>query len=145
MLKTLKIDQPTTELASNTTITSFPAEKTKKRSRHDELTVNDVLRSFSGKDDDPSDDEESDQFDEINDYMKKKFFFPKDIDILQWWQNYSLIYKQLSRLTMALLSIPASSATSVRIFSETARTLESRRQLLSPDSSDALVFLRHCL
>ncbi|CAF4371499.1 unnamed protein product, partial [Rotaria sordida] len=98
-----------------------------------------------GKDSDPSDDEESDQFDQINNYMKKKFVFPKDIDILQWWQDYSLTYKQLSRLAMALLSIPASSANSERIFSETARTLESRRQLLSPDSLDALIFLRHCL
>jgi hypothetical protein len=43
------------------------------------------------------------------------------------------------------LYIPASSASSKRIFGESGRTLETRRQLLSPDSLDALVFLRHCL
>jgi hypothetical protein len=60
-------------------------------------------------------------------------------------EDHSIIYKQLSRLAFALLSIPASSASSERTFSETGRTLETRRQLLSPDSLDALVFLRHCL
>ncbi len=44
-------------------------------------------------------------------------------------EDHSIIYKQLPRLGVALLSIPASSASS-----ETGRTLETRRQLLSPDS-----------
>ncbi len=145
MLKTLKINQEITELASVTTSTSASTEKKNKRSRNDELTVNDVLRSFSGKGDESSDDDSVDEFDEIHDYMKKKFVCPKDNDILKWWQDHSIIYKQLSRLAMALLSIPASSATSERIFSETGRTLEARRQLLSPDSLDALVFLRNCI
>jgi len=48
-------------------------------------------------------------------------------------------------LAFALLSIPASSTSSKRIFSETGRILETRRQLLSPDSLDALEFLHHCL
>ncbi len=60
-------------------------------------------------------------------------------------EDHSIIYKRLSRLAFTLLSIPASSASSERIFSETGRTLETRRQLLSPDSSDALVSLRHCI
>jgi hypothetical protein len=103
------------------------------------------LRSFSGKGDDSSDDDDVDQFDEVYDYMKKKFVCPKDVDILKWWKDRSIIYKQLSRLALALLSIPARSATSERIFSETGWTLETRRQLLSPDSLDALVFLLHCV
>ncbi len=60
-------------------------------------------------------------------------------------EDHSIISKQLSRLAFALLSIPASSASSKRIFSENGQTIETRRQLLSPDSLDALVFLRHCL
>ncbi len=92
------------------------------------------MRSFSGKGDDSSDDDDVDQFDEIYDYTKKKFVYPKNVDILKWWQNHSIIYKQPSRLVLALLSIPASSSTSERIFSETGRTLETRRQFLSPDS-----------
>jgi len=59
--------------------------------------------------------------------MKSKFVYPKNIDVLKWWQDHSIIYKQLSRLALAILSIPASSATSERIFSETGRTLETRQ------------------
>jgi hypothetical protein len=39
-----------------------------------------------------------DQFNEVYDYMKKKFVCPKDIDILKWWQDHSILYKELSRL-----------------------------------------------
>ncbi|CAF5011238.1 unnamed protein product, partial [Rotaria sp. Silwood1] len=39
--------------------------------------------SFSGKNDYSSDDD-ADQFDDLYDYMKKKFVSRKDIDILQW-------------------------------------------------------------
>ena len=46
------------------------------------MTVNDVLRSFSWKDNDASDDEDFDQFDEITDYVKKKFIYSKDTDKL---------------------------------------------------------------
>jgi hypothetical protein len=60
-------------------------------------------------------------------------------------EDHSIIYKPLSRLAFTLLSIPASSASSERSFSETGRTLETRRQLLSPDALDALIFLRHCM
>jgi hypothetical protein len=60
-------------------------------------------------------------------------------------EDHSIISKQLSRLAFVLLSIPASSATSERTFSETGQRLETRRHLLSPDSLDALAFLRHCL
>jgi hypothetical protein len=59
-----------------------------KRSRTDELTINDVLRSFNGKDDDSSEDDNVDQFNEIYDNMKKKFVYPNDADILKWWQDH---------------------------------------------------------
>ena len=36
-----------------------------------------------------------------------------------------------------------SSATSERVFSETGRVLDARRQQLNPDSLDTLVFLRN--
>jgi hypothetical protein len=53
------------------------------------------------------------------------------------------IYPQLSRLAPAMLSISASSITSERIFSETGRILEARREKLNPDSLASLVFLRN--
>ena len=76
------------------------------------------MRSFSGKREDSSDDVDADQFDEVYDYMKKKFVYPTDIDILKWWQDHSILYKQLSRLALTLLSVPTSSATSERILVE---------------------------
>lgn len=145
MMKTLGIDQEITELTSATTSASSSTEKKNKQSRTEELSINDVVRSFGGKAEGSSDDEDFDPLDEIHDYMKKKIVFPKNGDILKWWQDHSIIYKLLSRLALGLLPIPASSAASERIFSETSRTLETRRQLLSPDSLDTLVFLRHCL
>jgi hypothetical protein len=75
--------------------------------------------------------------------MKRKVNYQTGEDVLSWWKKHSCIYPQLSRLASALLSIPASSATSERIFSETGRILEARRQLLSPEPLDSLVFLRN--
>ena len=57
--------------------------------------------------------------------------------------KFFIIFSRLSRLALALLCVPASSAASERVFSETGRILEARRQQLSRDSVDALVFLRN--
>jgi hypothetical protein len=61
-----------------------------------------MLRSFNGKGADSSDDNDTDEFDEIHDHMKKEFVDLKDIDILKWWQDHSILYKQLSHSTMGL-------------------------------------------
>ena len=74
--------------------------------------------------------------------MKSKVDYQKGEDVLSWCKKHSCIYPQLSSLALSLLSIPASSATSERILSETGRISEARRQLLSPESVDSLVFLR---
>jgi hypothetical protein len=55
----------------------------------------------------------------------------------------SCIYPQLSHLSPVILSIFASSITGERIFSETGRILEARREKLNPDSIASLVFLRN--
>jgi hypothetical protein len=86
------------ELTSATTSASSSTEKKNKPSRTEELSINNVLRSFSGKAEGSSDDEDFDPLDEIHDYMKKKIVFPKNGDILKWWQDHSIIYKLLSRL-----------------------------------------------
>jgi hypothetical protein len=46
-------------------------------------------------------------------------------NVLSWWKKHSTICPQISRLALPLLSIPASSATSERVFSETGRVLET--------------------
>ena len=82
-------------------------------------------------------------YDEVTEYMKMKVNYQTGENILQWWNNHSSIFPQLYRLALSLLSIPASSTASERVFSETGRVLEARRQQLSPDSLDSLVFLRN--
>ena len=111
-----------------------------KRAKCDDISVHDVLKEFVSNENSSSDD---DPYDEVLEYMKMKVNFPEDGDVLSWWKNHSSIFPQLSRLAPSLLSIPASSTTSERVFSETGRILEARRQQLNPDSLDSLVFLRN--
>lgn len=59
------------------------------------------------------------------------------------WMNNVVLSFRLSRLALALLPIPANSTTSERVFSEAGRILEARRQQLSQESVDSLVFLRN--
>ena len=61
--------------------------------------------------------------------MTRKVNYQKGEDVLSRWKKHFCIYPQLSSLAPVLLSIPASSATSERIFSETGQILEARRQL----------------
>jgi hypothetical protein len=60
--------------------------------------------------------------------MKMKVNYQKGEDVLAWWKKHSTIFPQLAHLALALLSIPASSTTSERVFSQTGRILEARRQ-----------------
>ncbi|CAF1020251.1 unnamed protein product [Rotaria sordida] len=115
--------------------------KRNKRAKRDDISVDDVLKEFISNENLSIDDEEP--YDEVIEYMKRKVNYSSGEDVLSWWKKHSCIYSQLSRLALALLSIPASSATSERIFSETGRILEARRQLLSAESLDSLVFLRN--
>jgi hypothetical protein len=75
-------------------------------------------------------------------YMKMKINYQTGENVLSWWKKYSTIFPQLSRLALPLLSIPASSTASERVFSKTGRVQEARRQQLNPDF-DSLVFLRN--
>lgn len=67
----------------------------------------------------------------------------KDNFFLKKLNKYSFLTSRLSRAAISILSIPASSATPERVFSETGRMLEARRQQLGPETLDALVFLRN--
>ncbi|CAF1458736.1 unnamed protein product [Rotaria sordida] len=121
--------------------TNNSSTKNKKRIKID--TVHDVLKSFNGSISSSSDDDDNESQDEVAHYIKAKISYPKGESLLRWWQNHSIIYKKLSLLACSLLAIPASSAASERIFSRTGRILEARRQQLSPESLDSLLFLRN--
>jgi hypothetical protein len=56
--------------------------------------------------------------------MKMKINYERGENVLLWWKKHSTIFPQLSRLALALLSIPQSSTTGERVFSETGRVLE---------------------
>jgi hypothetical protein len=112
--------------------------KRNKRAKRDDISVDDILKEFVSN---STDDDET--YDEVMEYMKMKINYQTGENLLTWWKKHSTIFPQLSRLALPLLSIPSSSATSERVFSETGRILEARRQQLNPDSLDSLVFLRN--
>ncbi|CAF1238449.1 unnamed protein product [Adineta ricciae] len=127
-------------------LTLFPDSVKKKnrnkRAKRDDISVHDVLKEFVSNSTDDEDDNKD--YDEVVEYMKLKINYPEGEGILVWWKKHSAIFPQLSRLALSLLSIPASSAASERVFSETGRILEARRQQLHPESLDSLVFLLQC-
>ena len=141
MLKTLGIDEQLHQVILITDNHEKQKKRRNQRAKRDDISVDDVLREFVSNENSSTDDDEP--YDEVTEYMRRKVNFQKGEDVLSWWRKHACIYPQLSRLAPALLSIPASSATSERIFSETGRILEARRQLLNPESLDSLVFLRN--
>lgn len=138
MFQTTGIDEESSDL---TLLTDKRQKKRNKRAKRNDISVDDVLKEFVNNQDSSSNDEE--KFDEVMEYLKLKVNFQTGEDLLAWWKKHSTIFPKLSRLAAALLSIPASSTTSERVFSETGRILEARRQQLSPESLDSLVFLRN--
>ena len=139
MLKTVGYTEET--IAVTPTTMNNERKRRNKRAKRDDITVDDVLKEFVSNDN--SSDDNNDPYDEVMEYFKNKVSYQEGEDVLSWWKKHSCIYPQLSRLAPALLSIPASSASSERIFSETGRILEARRQQLSSESLDSLVFVRN--
>ncbi len=66
-----------------------------------------------------------------------------DRNLLGWWSQHEKTIPLLSRLARHVLSIPASSSSSERIFSTAGRTLEERRTSLKPSTVDAILFLHN--
>jgi hypothetical protein len=60
---------------------------------------------------------ESDE-DEIDRYIKAKLIINTEKSVLTWWKKWAITYPKLSLLAMSLFSIPASSRTSERIFTQ---------------------------
>lgn len=67
----------------------------------------------------------------------------KVFDIASFWHSDQIreLFPSLARVAIGVLSIPASSASSERVFSVTGRLLEKRRTQLSQQSVDAVVYL----
>ena len=63
------------------------------------------------------------------------------VDVLKFWMENQSTYPKLSMLALWLLSVPASSASSERVFSCAGRVFEERRTRLRAESLDDVVFL----
>jgi hypothetical protein len=64
---------------------------------------------------------------------------------LSWWKVNELKFPLLSQLAHRLLSIPATSAPSERVFSSAGLTIAKDRARLAPETANELVFLHEAL
>ena len=65
----------------------------------------------------------------------------KDLDVLQWWQRHQSDFPLLAKMVKKLYCIPASSASSERVFNTAGRTYDERRSNLKPECADSLILL----
>lgn len=88
---------------------------------------------------DSSGEEEADKIDsEIESYLRKKI--APNTCLLEFWKTCNDL-RLLKKLARRILNVPASSATSERLFSTSGRILEERRTRLLSDNLDKLLFL----
>lgn len=100
-----------------------------------------MIREF-GQSSDSDSNAEIDE-DKVERYNKAKVVFAKEGSLLKWWKKWTINYPSCSLLARSLLGIPASSATSERIFSATGRILEERRWNLKEHVVNDMFFLRN--
>ena len=73
---------------------------------------------------------------------KKDGVADKDRNVLSWWQDNSRRLPLLARLARKILAIPASSATSERVFSTAGEICSERRTNLSVTNIEMLVYMK---
>ena len=62
-------------------------------------------------------------------------------DLLSFWQAKEEVWPKLTQCAKWMLSVPATSTSSERVFSAAGRTLDDRRSQLKPETVDGLLFL----
>ena len=63
-------------------------------------------------------------------------------DPLEWWRCHSN-FKLLSLVAKRILCIPATSASSERVFSDAGNVISEERSRLAPDVASSLILLKH--
>ena len=111
-----------------------PLPKKKKR------TLGSLLKSNDDIDDELtlSTREKVDQ--EVSTYLK----VPRldyELDPLEWWEINESTYPTLAKLAKKYLTVPATSASSERLFSKSGKVVTPLRASLKPDKVEQLVFL----
>ncbi len=66
----------------------------------------------------------------------------KDIDVLRFWKDNSVILPQLSHIARLIFSIPSGSASVERVFSIADLMSSTNRMCLTPATLQKLVFLK---
>ena len=98
----------------------------------------DIFKDFMD-DSDLSDEDDKSIECQLNSYINEKIK-NLPVDICEYWNNQTS-YPTLKKLAQQILSIPASSAASERIFSSAGKIFSENRTRLSPEHLDALIFL----
>ena len=81
--------------------------------------------------------------DEVDNYKSRVVAQLAANNAIKWWHTNREEFPCLWKLAKFVLCIPASEATSERVFSESGRILEERRQRLDSASLDAILFSKH--
>jgi hypothetical protein len=102
-----------------------------------------LSEAFLYESDEESNAEEMNEYEkELDLYLKANFSSTESTDLLKFWLNFSNVYPNIAKMAKKVLAIPATQFESERNFSASGRTLESRRNRLSPENVDHLLFLR---
>ena len=78
---------------------------------------------------------------EVSRYCMENVLIDEYFDVVQWWKDNSVKYPRLSKLAMRILSIPASSAASERVFSLAGNIITEKCNRLTNKTVDNIVFL----
>jgi len=74
--------------------------------------------------------------------FKQEKVLAKLLDPFEWWRDHKALYPLLAMVARKWLAVPASSASSERVFSSAGLTLTKKRQRLLPGRIAKLVFLK---
>jgi len=60
---------------------------------------------------------------------------------LRWWANNQAKYANIASVARSLLSVPATSVASERLFSKAGDIISKKRNQLAPSKADRIIFL----
>ena len=115
---------------SNEDASSEPSAKRRK--------VNEKSTSESDFFDDLFQSTEAVAVDEVDSYLSST---DSVSDVLSFWKAKEATWPKLAHCARWVLSVPATSTSSERVFSAAGRTLDDRRSQLKPETVDGLLFL----
>lgn len=130
-------------IINNVKLELLKIEMTLNEGHVDSETIQDTVQSksqfFEWEDDVPKPTQSYEQ--ELENYCNEYVDLNFDTNIFDFWKSQGNKFSLLSRLAHQILCIPASSASSERVFSCAGRLIEERRSNLKGKTVDSLLFL----